>query len=43
MQDLAQKDGISSNGTYSYYFLKAGTYKYHSRINPDMTGKVVVI
>jgi hypothetical protein len=33
---------LSINETYSYTFSTEGTYQYHSRINPDMTGKVVV-
>jgi hypothetical protein len=36
-------DGIVSTGeTYRYKFEYAGTYTYHSRINPSMIGKVVV-
>jgi plastocyanin len=36
-------DGIiSSNGTYSYLFSTSGTFQYYSRMNPSMTGKVIV-
>ena len=36
-------DGIvSSNGTYSYQFTTSGTFQYYSRMNPSMTGKVIV-
>ena len=36
-------DGIiSSSETYSYKFSIVGTYQYFSRINPNLTGKVVV-
>ena len=32
-----------ANGeTYTYTFTKAGTYKYHCKIHPNMTGVVVV-
>ena len=36
-------DGIiSSNGTYGYRFSTPGTFEYYSRMNPDLTGKVIV-
>ena len=36
-------DGIiSSNGTYSYLFSTPGTFQYFSRMNPTMTGKIIV-
>ena len=36
-------DGIlRNNETYSFKFLSAGTYTYHSRMQPGMTGKIVV-
>jgi Plastocyanin len=46
-QSVTSDDGlfnsiISTNGSYSYKFLDAGTYQYFSRINPGMIGKVVV-
>jgi plastocyanin len=33
---------ISSSESYSYKFSILGTYQYFSRINPNLTGKVVV-
>jgi plastocyanin len=33
---------ISSSEIYSYKFSIVGTYQYFSRINPNLTGKVVV-
>lgn len=36
-------DGIvGTDETYSFKFTSAGTYAYHSRIHPNMIGKVVV-
>ncbi len=36
-------DGIiSSYGSYSYQFSTPGTYPYYSRVNPNLTGKVIV-
>ena len=36
-------DGIvGTNETYSFKFTSAGTYIYHSRIHPNLIGKVVV-
>jgi plastocyanin len=36
-------DGIiSSNGNYSYLFSTSGTFEYYSRMNPSITGKVIV-
>lgn len=38
-----QFDGIiSSYGSYSYQFSTPGTYPYYSRMNPNLTGKVIV-
>jgi plastocyanin len=47
IQSVVSDDGlfnsiISINESYSYKFSTTGTYQYHSRIHPDMTGKVVV-
>jgi plastocyanin len=33
---------ITSGENYSYRFSTIGTYLYHNRINPNVTGKVVV-
>jgi plastocyanin len=46
-QSVTSDDGlfnsiISSNESYSYKFLDAGTYQYFNRINPGVIGKVVV-
>lgn len=46
-QSVTSDDGlfdgiVSTNSTYSYKFEFAGTYTYHSRMNLNMIGKVVV-
>ena len=46
-QSVTSDDGlfdgiVSTSETYSYKFEFAGTYTYHSRMNPNMIGKVVV-
>jgi plastocyanin len=33
---------INSNGTYGYRFSTSGTFEYYSKINPGITGKVIV-
>lgn len=33
---------VANGGTYSKTFDKAGTYKYHCTIHPNMTGEVIV-
>jgi plastocyanin len=33
---------LNKNGTYSYTFNQAGTFRYHCKIHPDMTGTVQV-
>lgn len=36
-------DGIvNANESYTFKFITPGTYTYHSRVHPYMTGKVVV-
>lgn len=47
IQSVTSDDGIfdgiiSSGGSYSFKFYSPGTYNYHSRINPGMTGRVIV-
>jgi plastocyanin len=38
-----QFDGIiTSHGSYSFQFSTPGTYPYYSRMNPNLTGKVIV-
>ena len=39
---LNSKANISQNGTYSYRFDTAGTYKYHDDVNPTFNGVVIV-
>ncbi len=34
---------LEQGGTYSYTFTKAGTYSYHCRIHPSMTGIITVV
>ncbi len=34
---------LEQGGTYSYTFTKAGTYSYHCRIHPSMTGSIIVV
>ena len=35
--------GVKSSGeTYRHVFRSAGTFRYHCRLHPEMTGKVVV-
>jgi plastocyanin len=46
-QSVTSDDGffdgiINVNATYSYKFESVGTYTYHSRMNPNMSGIVVV-
>jgi plastocyanin len=46
-QSVTSDDGffdgiVSTSETYSYKFEFAGSYTYHSRMNPNMIGKVVV-
>jgi plastocyanin len=36
------KGGLANGKTYSHTFDKAGTYKYHCFIHPQMLGTVVV-
>jgi plastocyanin len=36
------KTGLANGATYSHAFDKAGTYKYHCFIHPQMLGTVVV-
>jgi plastocyanin len=33
---------ISTNGTFSYMFATAGTFTYHCKVHPTMTGTVIV-
>lgn len=33
---------LKTGDTYSYKFTKAGTYKYHCSIHPNMTGTIIV-
>ena len=33
---------IASGATYTYTFMQAGTFTYHSTITPAITGKVIV-
>ncbi len=34
---------LEQGGTYSYTFIRPGTYHYHCRIHPSMTGTITVI
>ncbi len=34
---------LEQGGTYSFTFTKAGTYSYHCRIHPSMTGVITVV
>lgn len=47
VESITSKSGlfdgiISNNGTYSYLFSTSGTFEYFSRMNPSITGKVIV-
>ncbi len=40
--ELFDSGDIVANGTFSFKFTTVGTYSYHCKIHPTMTGKVVV-
>lgn len=40
--DLFDSGSISSGGTYMHQFTATGTYTYHCKIHPAMTGTIVV-
>jgi plastocyanin len=38
-----QDEGVSAGSSYSFTFRNSGVWGYHNHLNPDVTGRVVVI
>ena len=40
--EVFESKDLNTGDSYSYKFTKAGTYKYHCSIHPNMTGTIIV-